>query len=126
VPRRNTRQQKARFLEAVARLPYVTDAAAHAGVNRSTPYDWEKDDPEFAADWAAVRAIRLRQLTDTAMDYALDGNSELMRFLILRFDRQAEGRETNQVSEIAILEYEETTHDDEDGPPPEFFTFSQS
>lgn len=111
-------------MEAVARLPYVTDAAAHAGVNRSTPYDWAKEDPQFAADWAAVRDIRVLQLTDTAMDYALDGNTELMRFLITRFDRQAENRASEHITEIAILEYEEPADDDDDGAPPEFFTFS--
>lgn len=102
---------------------YVIDAAEYAGVDRTTVYKWETADPDFKGSWTIVRDIRLRQLTDTAMDRALESDNDLLKFLINRFDRQAANRETTAIGEIAILEYEEP----EDGSePPSFFTFDEN
>ncbi len=123
MPRRNTDRKKTRFLEAIQRTLSVTDAADHAGVDRTTPYAWEAVDPAFAQAWAKVRDIRLRQLTDTAMDLALEGDGPLIRFLITRFDRAAASQEAQTIGEIAIIPFQEP---DIDGPIPEFITIEAS
>ncbi|MEE8465784.1 MAG: hypothetical protein V3S68_04850 [Dehalococcoidia bacterium] len=124
MPRPTTNKKKAKFLVGIERNMFVIDAAKYASVDRTTPYKWEIQDPEFAQHWADVRQMRLSQLTDTAVDRALHGSDDLLKFLITRFDRQAEGGKSTTIGEIAIIEYEERP-DDDDGPPPEFFTFDK-
>ena len=123
MPRRRTEQKKKAFLEAIQRGLYVTDAADHAKVDRTTPYAWEREDKTFRSDWELVRDLRPRQLTDTAMDLALEGDTDMLKFMINRFDRQSVSRERQTVAEIAIIPAKEA----EDGQPsPSFITLEEA
>jgi len=96
----------------------VVDATAHAGVNRTTPYTWETADPDFARIWAAIRSYRLRQLTDIALDTALEGDTNMMRFLINRYDKSTRDQ-VRTIGEILITT-QEKAHDT--GHPLPFLT----
>lgn len=123
MPRRNTAQKKARFLQAIERDRNVTEAADYATVSRTTPYTWETEDPAFEEAWARVRDIRLRQLTDTATDVALEGDVTMLKFLISRLDHEAEKGQTATIGEIAILPVWERTDDDQ--KPPQFISLER-
>ena len=105
MPKRTTDRSKHRFLQAIDRGMSVVDATAHAGVDRTTPYTWELTDPEFAALWSHVRNSRLRQLVDSSMDFALEGDTAMMRFLINRLDKSLRTA-TPTVGEIIITAQE--------------------
>ena len=125
MPRRSTATRQRLFLQAIERGLTTTAAAAYAGVDRTTPYTWENLDPAFAATWARVRDIRTRQLTDTAMDLALEGDGHMIRFLLTRYDRRAEHQEAATVGEIVIYPISELSQEDRDGSAPasSFITF---
>lgn len=87
MPRRGAETRKRRFLEAILRGATIASAAEHAGVNRSTPYNWGRADAEFAMRWDEVRESRMPQLKDAAFELALEGNVQLMKFLINLYER---------------------------------------
>jgi len=120
MPRRDTPAKKARFLVGVARLPYVSKAAEYAGVDRTTPYTWEMEDDDFADEWAKVRELRMPQLVDTAMDVALEGQVDMLKFLITRYDKQEASRERTHVVEIEMVGV-----DPNDDAPGEFITIEE-
>ena len=115
MPRRNTAQKQKVFLTCIADGDTVTDAAGSAGVARQTPYQWEHTDEAFAKAWAEVRETRHRQYLDAANDLALQGSEPMLRFLILRSDREAVRRDARPapVTEIII-----TGEANDDGPAP--------
>lgn len=123
MPRRNTDKKKSRFLQAILRNRNVREATEYAGVDRTTPYTWENDDPQFAKAWAKTREIRLRQLTDTAVDLALEGSEFMLRFLINRYDKKSATEETATIGEIAILSAEAPSDElSDDSPIADFIT----
>jgi len=101
-------------------LPYVTKAADYAGVDRTTPYTWEAEDADFAEEWEKVREIRDHQLLDTAMDVALEGQVDMLKFLITRYDKQEASREASQVIEIEMVGV-----DQDDEAPGDFITIEE-
>ena len=85
----NRLAKRQRFLSAIARGASVTDAAHVAGIDRTLPYVWARENPNFKRDWDEIRATRLQALTDTAFDLAMAGDVALIRFLIVRYETQA-------------------------------------
>lgn len=102
MPRRDTREKKRRFLDAIERGMTVVAAAEHAGVDRTLPYKWEGADPGFKAQWETARRSRLQALQDTAVDLALAGNVQLLKFLIQRFGGEDEVA-AQGVGEVRII-----------------------
>ena len=85
---RGLAKKKARFLEAVSRGMTITAAANYAVVDRSMPYKWEQQDPIFREAWQREIHDALHQLTDRAQELAMEGNVQLLKFLIHRLDAQ--------------------------------------
>ena len=81
-----TADKKRRFIQAIERGVSVTSAAEYAEVDRTLPYKWSQNDPVFAKAWNQARARLLPQLKDTTFDRALEGNVELTKFLIARYE----------------------------------------
>lgn len=106
MPARQTERRKTRFLQAIDRGMSTIAAAGHAGVDRTTPYTWETNDPEFAALWRTIRDNRLRQLTDTALDIALEGDVPMIKFLITRLDRSTREEHPAIIGEVVITTQE--------------------
>lgn len=79
---KDTRQRaRVLFLEALARRPFVSEAAAHAGIGRATAYKWRDEDPEFATAW------------DDALETALDAaEAEMWRRGVQGWDEPLIGR----------------------------------
>lgn len=50
-----TPENKALFLEKLAELCHVGQAALAVGVKRQRVYDWAEDDPEFKEKWKVIR-----------------------------------------------------------------------
>jgi hypothetical protein len=98
----STRRQKDRFIEAIERGMTVTDAAKYAGVGRTTPYRWQQEDPVFRRNWENVRLGRLQRLVDTAYDMALEGNVQLIKWLISRYEKTTQTQE-NQPAQLCII-----------------------
>lgn len=63
------------FLEALGSGCTVGEAAAVAGVERSTPYRWRTADPEFAALWREAYAIGADALEAEAQRRAMKGTT---------------------------------------------------
>lgn len=76
----NRRQQadasRKRFLEAFALNANVSAAAAAAGIDRSTPYKWQADDPEFKEAWEQAEQQAIDRLEAAAYARAVDGWEE--------------------------------------------------
>jgi hypothetical protein len=68
-----TASNKKLFLDAYARTGNVSAAAVHAAVGRRTHYDWLKEDPEYAADFADAVDEAADRLEDEARRRATDG-----------------------------------------------------
>jgi hypothetical protein len=112
-----TAEGKALFLQAIHRGMKVKQAAKYAHVDRTTPYDWELRDPDFAKSWAETRATRPRMIEDTVFEIAVEGNVPLLKWLI-HFQRNR--REQPQPLEIRIIQQEVLP----DGSHQDFFTIS--
>ena len=84
MPNLTTHQRKERFIAAIDRGMTVTQAAKHAGVDRTLPYKWEDQDPDFASLWATSRATRWAQLQDVALEIAINGNVQMIKYLYTR------------------------------------------
>lgn len=54
----------------------VSEAARAAGVDRSTPYHWATDDPEFKAAWDVAEQEAIDRLEAEAWRRAVDGVEE--------------------------------------------------
>ena len=76
------------FLQAIARGATVKEAAAAARVDRTTPYQWAKENANFKRDWEEVKRTRLHQLQDTAFELAMEGDVQLIKFLLVRWEAQ--------------------------------------
>ena len=103
----DTPTKKQQFLLALALGASVKAAAAHANVDRSTPYLWRQTDPAFAAAWLQARSSRLEELEEAALALALEGNGgngPMLRFLISRHDAaRASERPRAAVRRVAII-----------------------
>lgn len=90
---REKETRQALFLAAVMNGASVAEAAAHAGINRRTAYDW-KEQPSFAKAWEETIAERNENLLSTyeteLHQRALDRNDHrsylLLIFLLKRLD----------------------------------------
>ncbi len=79
-----TCKRKRAFLDALRKGCTVRSAAAVAGVNRTTPYDWRKNDPAFAEEWKRVEDLAVAELERRAWARALDGESDTMTIFLLK------------------------------------------
>jgi transposase len=102
MPTRATRNKRASFLEAIRRGCTVAAATEHARVDRTLPYVWEKEDPQFARHWQEARDSRLTQLKDTAFDLALAGSEGMIRYLLNRYEHIDEKETTLKQIEIIM------------------------
>lgn len=70
---RTDRRARDAFLGALRECGNVTEAAAAAGIGRSTVYEWRDADEVFAADWKAAVALGIEGLEDEARRRAYRG-----------------------------------------------------
>jgi hypothetical protein len=73
---RVTPKKRAAFLDALERCGNVTQAAAAAGVERTSMYRVRAADPEFAAKWEEAAELGADALEDEARRRAHDGVEE--------------------------------------------------
>ena len=75
-----TENQKKLFLEALSQHGIVTEAAAYAGVARSSVYRCRNLDQNFASSWSDAKEAATDRLAKAALDRALDGIEEVKYF----------------------------------------------
>lgn len=68
-----TLKKRKKFLEAYIEEGTITHAAARVGINRATPYDWIKNDPEFAAEFERAKEAVGDKLEKEAIRRACEG-----------------------------------------------------
>lgn len=90
---RNTAQRQKAFLDAVERGASVSDAAKHAGVARSTVYEWAagEDGAGFKERWELAESKLVRQLRNRAFEVAMEGNTRMLIFLLQHYDKATFG-----------------------------------
>ena len=71
-----TQARRDAFLEALARVGVVNEAARAAGVHRVTAYKWREADEAFAADWDDALEQCADRIEAEAMRRAVDGVEE--------------------------------------------------
>ena len=104
MPRVTTKGRKSLFLQAIANGDRVIDAAKYAKVDRTLPYIWAKKDKEFLKRWDDIRETLLPQLKDSAFELAREGNVQLLKFLIARYEQASTPAEEQQpIGEIRII-----------------------
>ena len=69
MPTSATTSNKARFIEAIEHGYSVLGAASYAGVTRTLPYKWEKNDPALAVAWCHRIGCKEYTLRDTIAPY---------------------------------------------------------
>jgi DNA-binding XRE family transcriptional regulator len=95
-----------RFLKAYEELGTVTHAATAAGVARSTVYQVEKNDPEFAAAFEEAREAAADRLERVAIQRAEETSDTLLIFL-LKALRPEKYRENVRVEHSGALSLNE-------------------
>lgn len=73
-------ETKAAFLDELAKLGNVTEAARRCGLNRTYLYVVRRREPEFAAAWDEALEVGMRVLEDVAREYAAKGCPEPVFF----------------------------------------------
>lgn len=101
----STVAKKSLYVEAISNGQSVTSAAKYAGVDRTLPYVWERNDAKFAERLAVARRARMGQLKDKAFEMALDGDRVVLNRLLDRYeDEEARaGAAVQQVGEVVII-----------------------
>ncbi len=79
-----TAKRKRLFLDALRKGCTCASAAALAGVARTTPYEWRKNDPAFAKEWARVEDLAVAELEQRAWERAQSGESDTMTIFMLK------------------------------------------
>jgi len=78
--------KKRAFLLGFLRLGTVTQAARSVGIDRTTPYIWKKNDPEFAEIFDVIEDLRLELETEKleleARRRAKERSDRLLEFLL--------------------------------------------
>jgi hypothetical protein len=69
-------EKRERFLALLQEKPNVTQAAAGAGLDRTTVYQWQRHDPEFAAEWDRCLRIGVDKEIEEARRRAFEGVEE--------------------------------------------------
>jgi hypothetical protein len=69
----NSTPKKARFLKAYTITCQITKAAAMAGIDKGTHYDWLRKDPEYKAQFEAAQVQAADMLEDEAIRRAYIG-----------------------------------------------------
>ena len=70
------------FLELIKATGNIRLAADGAGIDRSTPYQRARRDPDFAARWADAEQAAVDTLEAAARSRALAGSDQLLMFLL--------------------------------------------
>jgi hypothetical protein len=78
--------RKKRFIAALTVQGTVYHAAQAAGVSRQTAYRWQREDPEFADQWAEARENAVDVVESTIYKQAVGGNT-LAAFFYLKAHR---------------------------------------
>ena len=68
------RVRKDRFLEHFAKHGCITFAAEAAGVSKGRHYEWRKNDPEYAEQFAVAKELALESLEMEARRRAVEGS----------------------------------------------------
>ena len=89
-------RKKSAFLAAFCECGNVSKSTKAAKINRTTHYQWLKDDPEYAAAFSEAEQIAVAELEDEARKRAMKGSDLLMIFLLkhLKPERYRERLET--------------------------------
>ena len=83
------------FLKKLAMTANVSESAEAAKVDRTTVYQWKKEDPAFAAAWEAAIEISCDELEAKAFERAKRKSDTLLIFL-LKAHRPERYRETSR------------------------------
>lgn len=102
MPKRNTEAKQRAFLEGVRGGKKVVEVCRELGIARTTPYVWAERNLEFGALWDRARASRLQQLRDVAYEEAMDGNVQLLKYLLGRWWKDEAGAGV-AVGEVRII-----------------------
>ena len=73
---------KPRWLVAYEKYGTVTAACKAVGVTRAVAYRAQRDDPEFAEAWDAIRQGVIDRLEKIALERAEDGSDNLLQFML--------------------------------------------
>ena len=79
-----TDKRKRLFLDALRKGCTCAGAAALAGVARTTPYEWRRNDPAFAKEWARVEDLAVAELERRAWERAQSGESDTLTIFLLK------------------------------------------
>lgn len=74
------------FLRAFFATGSASYAAACAGVDRTTPYLWREQDPEFALAWEAGRSARRTHTADRPTQPIARMNDKMLMYEIRRLE----------------------------------------
>lgn len=77
-----TEKQRARFIAYLRDTANVRASCAKAGLNRSTIYRWRKRWATFRREWDDALEDACDILEGAARDLALNGNAQLLQFLL--------------------------------------------
>ncbi len=75
--------KKANFLASLTLGNSVKKAAAHAGINRRTAYDWRDQDGGFRGAWEDAISESVEHLEDEVRTRALDRNDRNSHILLM-------------------------------------------
>ena len=101
--------KKFRFFRARQRGATIREAAAITGVDKTTPYRWCEQDPEFAQAWRESRNTLLQNLEIQAFHQALHCDRTLLMFLLKSYkpetfnQRPHSGKEQQRVINFSAL-----------------------
>lgn len=88
IERRHLVRRKAKFLEVYRKTGMVKLAAEAVGVERSTPRDWARKDPDFEKAWEESEPYIADHLEDVAIKRAEAGSDTLTIFLLKGFRKK--------------------------------------
>lgn len=101
--------KKSKFLRARRNGATIREAAAFAGVDKTTPYRWCDQDPEFAQAWRESRDSLVEDLEMQAFQQAFRGDRTLLMFLLKSYkpetfnQRPHSGKEQQRVINFTDL-----------------------
>jgi hypothetical protein len=115
---RTPARQRAAFLRQLERCSSVAEAAARAGINRTTAYRWRDQNPGFAARWAGAIARAAEEVNDNIV---LRARRPERRQVIFRGRRMGEQQRFNDRLQIHVqkrLDAQRQRAEDRRTPPP--------
>jgi hypothetical protein len=77
------------FISALQEKPNVRRACAHAGLDRSTPYVWRANDPDFRQAWDSALEDNHDEVEGSLYDMAVSGKNVVATIFYLKNNRRA-------------------------------------